>query len=830
MNVSPRNSGTLRLESSDDLSEPTGYPSFIDCFSRNEPVTITASPEAGFQFDHWEFNYWPPEDLGPPKIYLNERSDGETNPLSFINSYLLNDGYADDYDADRTIIAYFTTSSSSSLPVAPKNTSATDGTETGKVVISWDSSSGANSYTIFRSDSSSGQKTIGSTSQTAYEDTTVFQDNKYYYWIKAVNQYGSSAYSSYDTGYAYVDDQEPPTPPTLPGYESEAVTPAEAKQMLDTDRDVIIVDVSMPNDYESDHILCAFNMTWNSMFDYLDYKSITGYEDFPVLIYDQDATTSALAADYLAEKGFSSVYHMTDGLQQWMASGWETVDSGQPYECSLPPMALAGQDIGINENEPFSLDGSGSKAADSQSLTYAWDQVQGTTADIIDATSAQARFTSPYVQESGEKLIFHLTVTDSKNNKDTDSVSIDVAWQNSAPIADAGNFQSVAEGDTVILSASGSSDRDNGISTYQWKQISGNEAELKYSTSEIARFTAPNIDTDEAELVFELTVTDNGGLSDTDQVTILVSDNNAPPEANAGPDQTVSETQLVQLDGSGSEDTDDGIKTYSWTQIGTGPTVQLSSHSDVQPTFTAPEVGEGSIIIEFQLIVTDQSGAQSTGPDEVRITVKDAGDPPEADAGTDQNPVYEGRRVSMDGSASADGDGEITAYQWTQVSGPDVSLIGANSATPEFTVPDLDEESVQFVFQVMVIDDTGLNGTDQVKIVAAKALMPPTADAGDGQEVKEGSPVILDGSNSLDPDDGITLYSWKQTGGDPAAELSDSSAIKPEFIAPDVKKDTILTFELTVTDYKGNEDTDEVEIRVLKNSDSDSSCFISTLE
>ncbi|MGB9500232.1 MAG: hypothetical protein ACKVE4_10910 [Dissulfuribacterales bacterium] len=56
------------------------------------------------------------------------------------------------------------------------------------------------------------------------------------------------------------------------------------------------------------------------------------------------------------------VYYMTGGLQQWMANGWETVDSDQLYECSLPPMAIAGQDIEIDENEPVTLDGSGSQS------------------------------------------------------------------------------------------------------------------------------------------------------------------------------------------------------------------------------------------------------------------------------------------------------------------------------------------------------------------------------------------------------------------------------------------------------------------------------------
>jgi len=862
VDVSPNNAGTIKLENAPgteyEVEEPTVYPTPasdpIVCFDV-EMVWITANPKSGYRFDYWKFNYWPPEDLGPPKIYLDEATDKTLTPLAFLNTYLENDdndgdGYTEvqgDCDDDnalinpdvsepcvfdiklgyglhpRTITAHF---SLSSAPPAPENVIATDGTETGKVIIAWDSSPGTDDYVIYRASSLQDDKTqLGQTTETAFEDTTVTGANIYYYWIEAVNDFDPSPYSAYNTGYAYVEDPPPPI------YEPVAVTPAETKQMLDTDPDVIVIDVSTLSEYETNHIICAINGTV-TIVDTLDadtYLMVSDYKDFPVLVYDQDGTDSKTAADYLAGNGFSEVYYMTGGLLEWISNGWETVDSDQLYECSLPPMALAGEDGEGDENARVTLDGSGSIAPDNDNLKYEWYQNDGTTADIESPSSEITDVTLPYVQEGGEKLIFYLKVTDSDGNKDTDSVAVDVVWHNSRPVADAGSFQSVPEGTPVTLDSE-SSDRDDGIVSYQWEQISGPDAEdLQNSTSETARFTAPNIDTDEAELLFKLTVTDKGGLSDTDQVIILVSKNNAPPVALAGPEQIVSETQQVQLDGSESKDTDDGIKTYSWTQIEGSPTVTLSSHSVASPTFTAPEIDEGSIILEFQLTVTDRSGATDT--DQVTITVNDLGDPPIADAGTDKNPVYGGWQLTLDGTGSMDADGEILSYQWTQTSGPDVSLTGENSATPEFTVPKLEEESVQLVFQLTVTDDTGLNGSDQVKIVATKALVAPSADAGDDQEIKEGDIVLLNATGSSDPDDGIARYSWQQTGGEPTVELSDSAAVNPEFTAPNIDKATVLTFTLTATDYSGNEDTDEIEVRVLSNNGGGGggSCFISTI-
>ena len=61
-----------------------------------------------------------------------------------------------------------------------------------------------------------------------------------------------------------------------------------------------------------------------------------------------------------------------------------------------------------------------------------------------------------------------------------------------------------------------------------------------------------------------LTVTDDDGGTDSDDVVITVDD---PPTADAGPDQTVSDSdksgsELVTLDGSGSSDSDGTIVSY----------------------------------------------------------------------------------------------------------------------------------------------------------------------------------------------------------------------------------------------------------------------------
>ncbi len=87
-------------------------------------------------------------------------------------------------------------------PPPPTNVQASDGTYMDKVQITWTASSGATSYTIYRANQRWGTKTaLGTTSNTTYDDTTALAGAIYYYYIKATNDYGTSDFSGYDTGW-----------------------------------------------------------------------------------------------------------------------------------------------------------------------------------------------------------------------------------------------------------------------------------------------------------------------------------------------------------------------------------------------------------------------------------------------------------------------------------------------------------------------------------------------------------------------------------------------------------------------------------------------------
>jgi len=477
---------------------------------------------------------------------------------------------------------------------------------------------------------------------------------------------------------------------------------------------------------------------------------------------------------------------------------------------NLPPTANGGPDQTVDEGVTVTLDGSNSSDPDNDISSYQWSQTGGTTVTLSSPTVVQPTFTAPNVGPNGASLTFRLTVTDSGGLQSTDTCIVNVSWVNLTPTANGGPDQTVNEGDPVTLDGSNSNDPDDGIASYLWTQTAGPSVTLSSTTAVQPTFTAPNVGPSGEALTFQLTVTDSGGLQSTDTCIVNVSSVNLPPVADAGPDQLVNEGDTVTLDGSNSNDPDDGIASYLWTQTA-GPSVTLSDPTAAQTTFTAPAVGSGGASLTFRLRVTDGSGLEAT--DTCIVNISNGNLPPTANAGPDQT-VNEGISVTLDGSNSSDPDDGIASYLWEQIGGPVVTLSGTAEVQPTFTAPNVGPNGASLTFQVTVTDSGGLQSADTCIVTVSWVNLPPTANAGPDQTVNEGISVTLDGSNSSDPDDGIASYQWTQLGGTPVT-LSNTTVFRPSFTAPNVGPGgASLTFQLTVTDNNGLQSTDSCIVNI----------------
>jgi hypothetical protein len=209
---------------------------------------------------------------------------------------------------------------------------------------------------------------------------------------------------------------------------------------------------------------------------------------------------------------------------------------------------------------------------------------------------------------------------------DSDTVDVVVKHVNHAPVARAGEDQTVREGSPVTLSGAASFDPDGDALTYQWTQTGGTPVTLDDPAAPEPTFTAPFLPggaTGSASLTFSLTVSD-GALSSAATVSILVEQVDHAPTADAGSPLTVNAGTLVILDGTASSDPDGDPLAYQWTQVA-GPAVSLANGATATPSFGAPAVA-GPTALVFRLTVSDSLLVSE--PDDVTVTVVRPNDPP----------------------------------------------------------------------------------------------------------------------------------------------------------------------------------------------------------
>ena len=197
---------------------------------------------------------------------------------------------------------------------------------------------------------------------------------------------------------------------------------------------------------------------------------------------------------------------------------------------------------------------------------------------------------------------------------------------------------------------------------------------------------------------------------------------NSTPNANAGPDQSnIAAEANVQLDATGSSDSDGTIASYAWNQTA-GTSVTLSNATIASPTFTAPTTGSNQTLT-FELTITDDEGATHTDTVNIEILAEVvANNAPNANAGTDQSNITAGSNVQLDATGSSDSDGTIVSYAWNQTAGDSVTLSDTTIANPTFTAPITNSDQT-LTFNVVITDDDGATDSDTVNVgVLAEVL------------------------------------------------------------------------------------------------------------
>ena len=185
---------------------------------------------------------------------------------------------------------------------------------------------------------------------------------------------------------------------------------------------------------------------------------------------------------------------------------------------TIPPIANAGEDLRIPVATEAQLSGilsTDDVAIVNLTWNFTYDGVN------VEMYGYRPIFTFDIIGNYTVKL----TVRDAWGNKAMDTMSVDV-YDDEPPVADAGEDIQVSMGEEFTLDGSGSTD-NGGIVTYEWTII---VLDLTFNgVSVTTSVDIPGI------YKVVLTVTDQGGNTDTDDLRLVVNDIE-PPVADAGED------------------------------------------------------------------------------------------------------------------------------------------------------------------------------------------------------------------------------------------------------------------------------------------------------
>jgi len=482
-----------------------------------------------------------------------------------------------------------------------------------------------------------------------------------------------------------------------------------------------------------------------------------------------------------------------------------------------PASPLAGESVSFDGTLSFDFDG--------EIIAYVWDFDGDGETDATDATTE-------HTYASAGTYAVSLTVVDNGGNADTLTIDIMVAPPADLgvstlfpPIADFSYSPSAPSiGSPVMFDGTLSSDFDGEIATYAW-DFDGDL--VPDAVSAIAEHSFSSSGT----YPVSLTVTDNGGNSDTISYTVQVTggadetpteplDEPEPEDAEPADDETqATQPQLpiaafvydplepepgtpIRFNGTASLDPGGMIVAFAWDFDADGEIDSMEAIAEYtydepgtyQVTLAVADNEENANAITRSVVVAQQALPQP----ETDLY------PPIAEFGYSPAEPQTGVPVLFNGAASTDLEGTIAGYAWDF----DADLVvDATGAIAEHSFPSAGIHPVSLT----VTDNAGNSDTATLDIhVAATAAAPPVAEEPLQPPIADysyqppsplpGVLVTFDGSLSTDADGLIVSYTWDFAGD----VQTPSESPFAQYVFADEGNYSV---SLTVTDDDGVSDT-----------------------
>ncbi|MDA3905174.1 MAG: PKD domain-containing protein [Bacteroidales bacterium] len=407
-------------------------------------------------------------------------------------------------------------------------------------------------------------------------------------------------------------------------------------------------------------------------------------------------------------------------------------ETGNPIPITLPITTKAPNTrpvirksvVQSQECNSFVLDASDSKDFENEKISVKWIFPDGI---ITEGFKEEVTFSN-----AGKHPII-LAINDNSNSIESGSYQEFNITINELPKAIASDDILRAPNEKINFTGELSYDPDGWIKTYDWDFGDGNSGSGKNTSHVYNKHGLYNI---------RLTVTDNfDGECNTnvDSFNVWI---NASPVANAGDDIHCSINEIINFDGSKSNDSDGHLISYEWNFAdGVKEGDKIVSHS-------FNKAGKYNVTLK----VTDNSAVKNNiSVDKMIVWVNN---PPIAKAGKDIEIAVD-ELLTLDAGNSIDKDGEIAEFVWSSANQFEKL---EKVVTHKFSSPG------KYEVKLKVKDNSGTKTEydDDVMIVTVNAQ--PIANAG-VDVFQTNASVIFDASKSTDTDGEITKYHWNFGNG-----------------------------------------------------------------